>query len=112
MQHDSNRSCHLVYLPVYFQACMDASPIHSSVNMLTTTLICALVSLLAGGIVKKKAKYHPINYVSWVLMLIGFGLYTLFKANSSTAMWVNFQLITMVGIGIIVNDYLCFMVST
>ncbi len=80
--------------------------------MLATTLICAPVSLLAGGIVKKKARYRPINYVGWVLMLIGFGLYTLFKADSSTAMWVIFQIITAAGIGIIVSDYLRSTVST
>ena len=94
-----------VYLPVYFQACMGASPIHSSVNMLATTLICAPVSLFAGGIVKKRARYRPVNYVGWILMLIGFGLFTLFKADSSTGMWAGFQIITAAGIGIIVSGF-------
>ncbi|KAM5544683.1 hypothetical protein V8D89_001581 [Ganoderma adspersum] len=91
----------MFYLPVYFQACFGSSPIHSSVNMLATTLICAPVSLFAGGIIKKVAKYRPTNFVGWVLMLIGFGLFTLFKYNSSTGMWAGFQIITAAGIGII-----------
>lgn len=91
---------------------MDASPIHSSVNMLATTLICAPVSLFAGGLVKKKAKYRPVNFVGWILMLIGFGLFTLLKADSPTVMWVLFQIITAAGIGIIVSDHLRFPVLT
>ncbi|RDX42369.1 iron permease [Lentinus brumalis] len=91
----------MFYLPVYFQACMDTSPIRSSVNMLATTLICAPVSLFAGGVVKKRGRYRPVNYVGWVLMLIGFGLLTLFKADSSTGTWAGFQIITAAGIGII-----------
>ncbi|PIL32228.1 MFS general substrate transporter [Ganoderma sinense ZZ0214-1] len=91
----------MFYLPVYFQACFGSSPIHSSVNMLATTLICAPVSLFAGGIVKKVAKYRGANYAGWVLMVIGFGLFTLFKYNSSTGMWAGFQVITAAGIGII-----------
>ena len=82
---------------------MGASPIRSSVNMLATTLICAPVSLFAGGYVKKSAKYRPANFVGWSLMLIGFGLFTLFKADSSTGMWAGFQIITAAGIGIIVS---------
>ncbi|TBU53297.1 iron permease [Dichomitus squalens] len=91
----------MFYIPVYFQACFGASPIHSSVNMLATTLICAPLSLFAGGVVKRMAKYRPANYVGWILMLIGFGLFTLFKYNSSTGMWAGFQVITAAGIGII-----------
>lgn len=82
---------------------MDTSPIRSSVNMLATTLICAPVSLFAGGVVKKRGRYRPVNYVGWVLMLIGFGLLTLFKADSSTRTWAGFQIITAAGIGIIVS---------
>ena len=71
--------------------------------MLATTLICAPLSLFAGGVVKKMGKYCPANYVGWILMLIGFGLFTLFKYNSSTGMWAGFQVITAAGIGIIVS---------
>ena len=49
---------------------MDASPIHSSVNLLGTTLVCAPLSFLTGGVVKKRGKYLPANYAGWILMLI------------------------------------------
>ena len=71
--------------------------------MLATTLICAPVSFLTGGIVKKVAKYRAANYAGWVMMLIGFGLFTLLKYNSSSGMWAGFQVITAAGIGIIVS---------
>ncbi|KAI8982712.1 iron permease [Trametes punicea] len=91
----------MFYLPVYFQACMAATPINSSVKMLATTLVCAPISLVCGGVVKRMQKYRPANYVGWTLMLIGFGLFTLLKADSPTSMWAGFQVITAAGIGII-----------
>ncbi|KAI0648727.1 iron permease [Trametes meyenii] len=91
----------MFYLPVYFQACMAATPISSSVKMLATTLVCAPLSFVCGGVIKKTGKYRPANYVGWALLLVGFGLFTLLKADSPTAMWAGFQVVTAAGIGII-----------
>ncbi|KAJ3004101.1 hypothetical protein NUW54_g4970 [Trametes sanguinea] len=91
----------MFYIPVYFQACMDATPINSSVKMLPTTLVCAPMAIVFGVVIKKVQKYRAVNYFGWILMLIGFGLFTLLKADSPTSMWAGFQVITAAGIGII-----------
>ncbi|OSC98516.1 iron permease [Trametes coccinea BRFM310] len=91
----------IYYLPVYFQACMAASPIHSSVNLFATALVMAPSAIVCGVIVKKTNKYRPANYVGWVLIMIGFGLLSLLKADSSTGAWAGYQVITAVGVGII-----------
>ncbi|KAI0648736.1 iron permease [Trametes meyenii] len=91
----------IYYLPVYFQACMAASPIRSSVNVFPTALVMSPSAIICGIIVKKTNKYRPSNYIGWVLILIGFGLLTLLKADSSTGEWVGYQVITAVGVGII-----------
>ena len=91
------------YFPVYFQACMDASPIRSGVMLFPTALVNAPFSIVAGIIIKGSGKYRLPNYAGWILMLIGFGLQTLLKAGSSTGAWVGFQFITAVGVGLIVR---------
>ncbi|KAH9933607.1 iron permease [Epithele typhae] len=91
----------IFYLPVYFQACMEATPLQSSTKLLGTTLVCAPISFITGGVVKKTGKYLLVNIVGWIFMLIGFGLFTTLKADSSTGAWAGFQVLTAAGIGII-----------
>ncbi|KAI0759699.1 iron permease [Trametes elegans] len=91
----------IYYLPVYFQACMDATPIQSSVKVFATTLITSPFSIFCGILVKATHKYRPINYFGWALSIIGTGLLTLLKENSRTAQWVGFQFIAAAGIGIV-----------
>ncbi|KAI0363882.1 iron permease [Pilatotrama ljubarskyi] len=91
----------MFYLPAYFQACMGATPIGSSVKMLATTLICAPFSFLCGGVIKATGKYRPMNVLGWALLMVGFGLFTLLKADSPTAMWAGFQVVMAMGLGIV-----------
>ncbi|KAI0667884.1 iron permease [Trametes maxima] len=91
----------IYYLPVYFQACMAASPIRSSVNIFATALVMSPSAIVCGIIVKKTNKYCPSNWVGWALIMIGFGLLSLLKADSGTAAWVGYQVVTAVGVGII-----------
>ncbi|KAI0833798.1 iron permease [Trametes gibbosa] len=91
----------IYYLPVYFQACMAASPVRSSVNLFATALVCSPFSLIGGVLVKTLNKYRPANYIGWALTMIGVGLLTLLKEDSPTAAWASFQVITAAGIGII-----------
>ncbi|TBU25225.1 iron permease [Dichomitus squalens] len=91
----------IYYLPVYFQACMAASPIRSSVNLFATSLVISPTAIICGAVIKGTNKYRAVNYVGWALMIIGFGLLTLLKADASTGDWAGFQVITAAGIGII-----------
>ena len=89
------------YIPVYFQACMGASPIHSSVNTFPTALTIPFSAVTSGVVIKVTGKYRPSNYAGWVLMMIGFGLMTRLKADASVAQWVCFQGIAAAGVGIV-----------
>ena len=94
-------SCAPDYLPAYFQACHDASPIRSGVDLFPTAFVLSPFAIIIGVVIKATNKYRPANYLGWALLLIGFGLFTLLKADASTAEWVVFQIITAVGTGII-----------
>ncbi|EMD39089.1 hypothetical protein CERSUDRAFT_104356 [Gelatoporia subvermispora B] len=91
----------IYYLPVYFQACLGASPIRSGVDMLATALVIAPFALLCGVVVKSTKKYRPTNYLGWVLSVVGFGVLSLLKADSSTGKWVGYQFLVSAGQGLI-----------
>ncbi|KAL7279419.1 hypothetical protein ACG7TL_007261 [Trametes sanguinea] len=91
----------LFYLPVYFQACMGASPVSSSVKVLPTTIICSPMAIIFGIVVKKVQKYRAVNVIGWAFIMVGFGLFTLLKADSPTAVWACFEVITGTGMGIL-----------
>ena len=91
------------YLPIYFQAVLGASPIRSGVDMLASALIISPFALICGAVVKITGKYRPVNYAGWILMIIGFGLLSLLKADSDVGHWVGYQILVSAGSGIIVS---------
>ncbi|TFY60743.1 hypothetical protein EVG20_g7309 [Dentipellis fragilis] len=91
----------IYYLPVYFQACFGASPIRSGVDALAMALLIAPAAMTAGVMVQTMKRYIPPNAVGWVLSLIGFGLLTMLKWDTSTGKWVGYTMVTACGIGLI-----------
>lgn len=91
------------YVPVYFQACQASSPLRAGVQILPTALIMAPFSFIGGVMIKVIRKYMPSNILGWLLIVIGFGLMSLLKANSSTGQWVGYQIISSAGTGLIVS---------
>lgn len=94
------------YLPVFFQACLGASPIRSGVDMLATALVVAPFALVCGAMVQIMKKYRPANATGWLLTIIGFGLLTLLKATSNIGQWVGYQLVAAAGTGMIVSTHI------
>ncbi|GBE86270.1 Efflux pump FUS6 [Sparassis crispa] len=91
----------IYYLPVYFQACLNASPIRSGVQSLPTALVIAPFAMICGVTVQIMNKYRPVNAMGWILMIIGLGLLCLLKANSDASQWIGFQIVAAAGTGLI-----------
>ncbi|KAJ7758938.1 iron permease, partial [Mycena maculata] len=91
----------IYYLPVYFQACFDATPIRSGVDMLGTALVVAPFALIAGILVQTLNRYIPSNVAGWVLTIIGFGLLSMLTADATLGQWVGFQFVAAAGTGMI-----------
>ncbi|KAF8584813.1 iron permease [Ramaria rubella] len=89
------------YMPVYFQAALQASPIRSGVDMLATAFIIAPFALFCGISVQILGRYLPTNYFGWIISVIGFGLLSTLTENSSVGHWVGFQLLAAAGTGLI-----------
>ncbi|KAK7012809.1 efflux pump FUS6 [Favolaschia claudopus] len=91
--------CLLYYMPVYFQACMDASPIASGVDIFGLAFSVAPSALLVGLSIAKSRQYRPQIWVSWSLVIIGTGLFTTLTVDSSRAKAIGFQIIPGMGLG-------------
>ncbi len=97
-----------VYLPVYFQACKDSSPIGSGVNVLAYSLSIAPFAIVAGGTATAMNKYKPQNVIAWAFIAIGMGLQSTLHADSSTRNWIGFQIIAGMGFGMLVRTLIVF----
>lgn len=91
------------YMPIYFQASLNASPLRSSVQTLPTALIISPFALISGMMVKFLGRYRPSNILGWLLTIVGFGLLSLLRADSSTSQWVGYQVLSSAGTGMIVS---------
>ncbi|KAJ7151953.1 iron permease [Mycena filopes] len=91
--------CLLYYMPVYFQACMDASPIASGVDIFGLAFSVAPSALIVGLSIARSHQYCPQIWVSWALVVIGTGLFSTLHADSSRARAIGFQIIPGAGLG-------------
>ncbi|KAH8828833.1 major facilitator superfamily domain-containing protein [Flagelloscypha sp. PMI_526] len=91
----------IYYLPIYFQAVLGASPIRSGVDILATALMITPFAIGNGAYVQVFQRYKDGNYAGWILTIIGFGVLSLLKADSSTGQWVGYQMIPAAGVGIL-----------
>ncbi|KAJ7624052.1 major facilitator superfamily domain-containing protein [Mycena polygramma] len=89
----------LFYLPVFFQACLGATPIRSAVYFLPAVLAATIFGLLAMLCITYMKKYRLVNWAAWCISVLGFGLISTMRADTSTAQWVGFQILTALGVG-------------
>ncbi|KAJ3810408.1 iron permease [Lentinula lateritia] len=94
-------SAALFYLPVYFQACKDASPLHSGINMLPYSFSIAPFAIVAGATATAMNIYQPQNIIAWCFVIIGMGLQTTLTENSAVHEWVGFQIVAGIGFGLL-----------
>jgi hypothetical protein len=91
----------IYFLPVYFQGVLAAAPGRAGIDLLPTILFLIPFAITAGGLLSKFGRYRPLQHVGFAMMVIGFGLLSLLKANSTTAQWVGYQLVSAAGTGLV-----------
>lgn len=45
-------------------------------------------------------KYRWVNFLTWIFMIVGYGLLSTLREDSSTGHWVGFQVVVAAGIGL------------
>ncbi|KAI0701971.1 iron permease [Cytidiella melzeri] len=91
----------IYYLPVYFQAVLGSSPIKSGVDTILFAVTIAAFALMSGIIVTVQKKYVPVNVAGWILLVVGFGVLSLLKYDSTQSQWLGYQVICAAGIGLL-----------
>lgn len=87
------------YLPIWFQAIKDASPVHSGIDTLPLLLSLVVASMCSGIFVKKVGYYNPSIIASSVIMPIAVGLFTTFTPETGHAKWIGYQVLFGFGLG-------------
>jgi len=91
----------LVYfLPIWFQAVKGASAVKSGIMNLPMILALVTVSIISGVGVTVVGYYAPLMIVSSVFAAIGSGLLSTLKPDSYHGMWIGYQALTGIGIGL------------
>ncbi|KAH8646477.1 efflux pump [Tricladium varicosporioides] len=89
----------IYFLPIYFQAINNASPILSGIYLLPTILPQLFMAASSGVIIMKIEYVIPLAFFSTIFLFLASGLYSLLQPNSSTGEWVGFQIIGGIGSG-------------
>ena len=117
------------YLPIYFQAVKNDSPLMSGVHILPTIISQVILAMLSGTmskyslscqdnysrddkiclpasflVVQKLGYYLPWVLSGTTLSTIAYGLYSMLRPATSTASWVGYQFIGGVGNGAAVSS--------
>ncbi|KAF8846456.1 MFS general substrate transporter [Acephala macrosclerotiorum] len=94
------------FVPVYFQAVKLSSTTRSGVQFLPSVILAVPTAMVAGFVLSKYGRYRPIHAVGMALTTIGLGLFTMFNANTSAAEWIIYQIITALGLGLLLTTTL------
>lgn len=94
------------FIPVYFQSVKLSSSTRAGVQFLPSVILAVPTAMVAGIILTKWGRYQPMHAVGMGLALLGLGLFTRLDASSSDAEWIIYQIITAIGLGLLLTTTL------
>lgn len=89
------------FLPLYFQAVMEASPLRSGLLILPITLVQSMVSVGAGYFIRSTGRYLELIWIGMAGACLGFGLFIKLGVKSSFVGIVLSQIVAGIGIGLV-----------
>ncbi|CAK7223806.1 hypothetical protein SBRCBS47491_005334 [Sporothrix bragantina] len=87
------------YLPLYFQAVIGATPLLSGVYVLPFSIGLSITSAATGVAIKKTGKYLVFIIGGFVLLTVGFALFTDLGAEANWAKIILYQIVASLGVG-------------
>ncbi|KAI8231945.1 Efflux pump FUS6 [Colletotrichum sp. SAR 10_86] len=88
------------FLPVYFQILLESTPLQSGVKLLAVVIPLAPAGMAGGIAIAVTGHYKMVIVAGFVLLSIAVGCMTTLDANSSTAVWIVFQVLAGLGGGL------------
>ncbi|OJT01776.1 hypothetical protein TRAPUB_7832 [Trametes pubescens] len=89
------------YLPVYYQACKDATPLRSAVDMLGLSLSMGPIIIISSISVTVLRVYRTQHWIGWAIFMVGMGIFTTLDADAPLSHAIGLPLLLGAGAGII-----------
>ncbi|KAK2758750.1 hypothetical protein FQN54_003440 [Arachnomyces sp. PD_36] len=93
--------CGLYYMPLYFLAVKEFTPIMSGVALFPQTFTVAPSAALTGFLITATGHYRLPIWVGWAMSTFGCGLVCYIKEDTSTVAWIFLLLVEGFGLGIL-----------
>ncbi|KAJ5157742.1 uncharacterized protein N7482_008842 [Penicillium canariense] len=93
--------CTLYYLPLYYEAVKEYSPILSGVALFPETFTVAPSGLVVGILITVTGHYRWAIWLGWAISTIGLGLMCIIKSSTSVAGWILLNVVPGLGLGIL-----------
>lgn len=90
----------LYYLPIWLQAIKNRTAVQSGIDTLPLVLSLVAGSTMSGQVVGRLGYYTPFTMASSCLMPIGAGLISTWRVDTSSSMWIGYQIVLGFGIGL------------
>jgi hypothetical protein len=88
------------YLPIYFQSVQGVSAASSGVRTIPYILSVTFCVVLVGQAISKTGYAYPWMIAGAAVTTIGSGMIYTFDINSSAGVWIGYQILGGIGIGI------------
>lgn len=89
----------IYWVPIWFQAVKGASALKSGIYCLPMILALVIANAITGAGTTIIGYYNPFYYASVLLSCVGAGLLTTWKVDTSSGMWIGYQIIYGFGVG-------------
>ena len=93
----------LYYIPVYFQVISNVSAAESGIRNLALIIAVSICTILSGGLISKFGHFVPLLIAGGVFTTIGSGLIFTLGLNSPSSMWIGYQVLAGIGIGLCIQ---------
>ncbi|KAJ5934559.1 hypothetical protein N7466_004106 [Penicillium verhagenii] len=90
---------YIYYLPIWFQTVKEDSAVTSGIKLLPLMLGLLVSSILYGATVEETGYYVHAGLVGAILMVVGAGMLTTLEVDSSSGMWIGYQVLFGFGMG-------------
>ncbi|KAI0898172.1 putative efflux pump [Annulohypoxylon nitens] len=87
------------YIPIWFQSVQGVTAVDSGIRNLPMLISVVLFSMASGALVTIFGYYAPFMIIGTVLMSIGGGLLSMWKPDTSTGVWIGYQILFGAGVG-------------
>jgi MFS family permease len=91
------------FLPVYFQAVLEASPQQSGINSLAAAVPFVPFGIVGGFLIAKYGRYKLNQIVGFALVAVAIGCFSTLDQNSPSVTWVLLQILFAAGAGVVLT---------